>query len=250
MEMDHLVSSIEGFANWSHAEKIRFFAWMLHADGRERFIASDIRKCYATAHLAEPKNIHQQIAQLVKQQDLLEDSHGYRLARPVRDALAERHGQRATTVQIDKLLSELPARVPNLEARAFVSEAISCFRVGAFRAAIVMTWNLAYDHLCFFVADKHLAEFNRQWPLSFPREHQRANIQAMTKREDFAELKESQVIRICRAAGIITGDVCKVLEEKLTKRNSAAHPSDVIFTQIQVEAFIDELVRNVVLRLA
>jgi len=247
--MEQLISNIEDFAQWRHTEKIRFFAWTLHAKGRDRFIASDIRKCYETANLAEPVNIHQQIAQLVKQGDLLEDKQGYRLARHVRDALVERHGQRAITIQVDKLLSELPAHVPNLTARAFLAEAISCFRCGAFRAAIVMTWNLAFDHLCFFVVDKHLAEFNRQWPISFAREHQKATLQVIIKREDFAELKESQVIRICRAAGIITGDVFKVLEEKLTKRNSAAHPSDVVFTQLQAEAFIDDLVRNVVLRL-
>jgi hypothetical protein len=246
--MNDIVSNIEGFAEWPHAEKIRFFGWTLHADGKERFAASEIRAYYEAHHLSQPANIHQQLANLVQQHDVLKDSQGYRLAKHVRDALAARYGQRQSTVQVDKLLLELPARVPDLAARSFLDEAIRCFRCGAFRAAIVMTWNLAFDHLCLFIVKNHLAAFNRQWPLSYPRDHQRARIQAIAKREDFAELKESQVIQICRSAGIVTGDIFKVLDEKLDKRNSAAHPSDLVITSLQAEAFIDELVRNVVLR--
>ena len=73
---------------------------------------------------------------------------------------------------------------------------------------------------------------------------------AIAKIEDFAEeLRESEVIEICNSAGIITKDVHKILAEKLGKRNSAAHPSSVSIGQLQAEAFIDELVKNVVLKL-
>jgi hypothetical protein len=40
-----------------------------------------------------------------------------------------------------------------------------------------------------------------------------------------------------------------MLDEKLDKRNSAAHPSDLVFGQAQAEAFIDDIVQNVVLKL-
>ncbi len=68
----------------------------------------------------------------------------------------------------------------------------------------------------------------------------------MTKVEDFGEeFKESQVITIARDANIIINNVYKVLDEK-----PAAHPSDVIVGQLQADHFIDDLVKNVVLRLA
>ncbi|WP_224373186.1 hypothetical protein [Hyalangium versicolor] len=247
--MEQLVNSIAGFDQWTHAEKIRFFAWSLHSkDRKERFSVSDLRSRYEALNLSQPGNIHQLVAQLVQQRDLLKDSNGYRLEKGVRDSYEERYGQRPITVQVDKLLAELPAKVPDLAERAFLDEAIRCLRCGAFRAAIVMTWNLTFDHFCLFILKNHLAAFNAQWPLSFSKEHQKATIQAIGKREEFAELKESQVIQICRSAGIITGDIAKVLTEKLAKRNSAAHPSDVVVTQVQAEAFVDDLVRNVVLR--
>ena len=68
--------------------------------------------------------------------------------------------------------------------------------------------------------------------------------------DDFnEELKESQVLEICNSAGIITGNIHKILKEKLDRRNSAAHPSDVEIGQLQAEHFIDDLMRNVVLKI-
>jgi hypothetical protein len=93
---------------------------------------------------------------------------------------------------------------------------------GAFRAAMVMAWNLAYSHLCDFVL----------------------------KIDDFAdELKESEVIAICASARIITGDMQNVLNVGLRRRNTAAHPSRSHITQLQAEAHIEDLVQNFVLKI-
>ena len=46
--------------------------------------------------------------------------------------------------------------------RLFLSEAIKCYNVKAFRAAIIMAWNLAYDRLLhWIIADQQrLVAFN------------------------------------------------------------------------------------------
>jgi hypothetical protein len=82
-----------------------------------------------------------------KPKEVLRDPRGYLLETRIREPLEARFGQRAATTQVDKLLAELPTRIPNLVERDFLKEALICFRHKAFRAAIVMTWNLAYDHL-------------------------------------------------------------------------------------------------------
>jgi hypothetical protein len=72
----------------------------------------------------------------------------------------------------------------------------------------------------------------------------------ITRMSDFSdELKESETLEVCRTAGIITSDVYKILHQKLGIRNSAAHPSDIVIKQLQVEEFIDNLITNVVKRL-
>lgn len=68
--------------------------------------------------------------------------------------------------------------------------------------------------------------------------------------DDLAEkLKESQVIEICNSAGVFNSDVHRISGEKLGRRNSAAHPSNVAIGQLQAQNFIDDLVKNVVIKL-
>ncbi|MFT3687729.1 hypothetical protein [Paenirhodobacter sp.] len=61
-------------------------------------------------------------------------------------------------VAVSKLLSDLPAKAPNDAERDFRNEAISCYKVKAYRSAIVMAWNLTCDHLTsWLLADAHEA---------------------------------------------------------------------------------------------
>ncbi len=113
-----------------------------------------------------------------------------------------------------------------------------------------MAWNLAYDHLCHHVLNKHLTAFNAQWPLSYPKKYANARIKAVRTRDDFGELQESEMIQICRSANIISNDVYKILNEKLGKRNTYAHPSTVTVVPHTAEEVILDLVNNVVLKLA
>jgi hypothetical protein len=252
MELNDIVSVIPNFSSWNHADKIRFFAWYLQSKkGRDRFQASDISVCYDKLKIEKPSSISPFLAQMEKRkpQEVLRNGQGYSLERRVRDKLESKYGQRSATVQADKLLLSLPEKIPDLAERTFLNEAIICFRHKAFRAAIVMTWNLAYHHLCDHILRNRLSDFNREWPVQFAKKHAQARTSAISVHDDFAELKESEVLQICRAANIITQDMNKVLKEKLDKRNSAAHPSSVVITPHTTEEYIIDLVTNVVLKL-
>jgi hypothetical protein len=248
VELRAIVSSIAGFADRTHADKIRFFAWFLHTHrGMKYFMPHDISKCYDEISLALPSSVSPFLTQMEKKspKEVIKKTAGYCLENRVRSRLDERYGVREATVVIDVLLSELPSRISVLAEQAYLNEALCCFRHRAFRAAIVMAWNLAYDHLCNFVLSAHLADFNRQLPRTFPK----ADISVVNKREDFAELKESQVLQVCRSASIVSNSLHKVLKEKLDRRNIAAHPSGIETTQLTAEEFIRDLIDNVVMKL-
>lgn len=110
-----------------------------------------------------------------------------------------------------------------------------------------MAWNLAYDHLCGYVlnSSSRLANFNSQLLRSFPK----ARVSAVNNRDDLSDLKESEVLQVCRSANIITTDLLKILKEKLDKRNTAAHPSTVDIAPHTAEEYIIDLIPNVVLKL-
>ena len=251
-ELEQLVESIENFDGWGHGEKLKFFAWYIHAQKRrDRFDPAALRSCYEEVGIEKPTNINPYIATLErkKPKDILRDDKGLYLPKHVKDNFEQRYGKRESTVLITNLLTNLPQQVPDLAQRTFLDEALTCFRHEAFRAAMVMAWNLAYHHLCDFVLKNKLAVFNQRWPLNYPGQHKNAQKQ-IAKMEDFAdELKESEVIAICASARIVTGDMQKVLNVGLHRRNIAAHPSSSTITPLQAEAHIEDLVLNFVLKL-
>ena len=248
MQLQDIVSSITDFSAWSHVQKIRFFAWHLHSyRNQERFNQADIRACYDELYLDKPSNVSPYLAQLRdrKPKEVVQDKRGYYLVRQVREQFELEYGQRQTSIQVEQLLLELPDKVSDLAEQVFLQEAIACFRCGAFRAAIVMSWNLAFDHLCNYVMKSHLTAFNTQLPIKYPR----SRITAIATRDDFSELKEFEVIEICKSARIISGNLQKIMQEKLKRRNIAAHPSSEVILRFQAEDFITDLVNNVVLKL-
>lgn len=252
MTLAELARDIPNLAAWNHVERIKLFAWYLHTQKKQDYFqAPDIKGCYEKLHLDPPSSISPFLASMErkKPKELLKRPEGFKLEMRVREALDRKFGTRQITVQVTDLLANLPIAVPNLAERTFLDESLVCLKYGAFRAAIVMAWNLAYHHLCDHVLKKELANFNSHWPLVFQGHHKKS-VKTISKMEDFGdELKESEVLEICNSAGIISKDIHKILKAKLDRRNSAAHPSSVKIHQLQAEEFIDDIVKNVVLTL-
>ena len=253
VSLTDVVGSVPGFASWSHADKIRYFGWFLVAhEKRDRFNSTDIGKCYDQLRMAPPASISPFLNQMEKAKPkplVLRDSRGFYLEHSLFEVLNAKYGERKITIQVTQMLMELPSKVPDVAEREFLNEALICYREGAFRAAIVMAWNLAFDHLLNFILKHHLVAFNKQWPISLSTRNQKARVQAVSTRDDFGELKESEILLICKSAAIVTPGLYDILDEKLGRRNNAAHPSTIVISQIQAEGVIDDLVNNVVLKL-
>jgi hypothetical protein len=185
---------------------------------------------------------------MVEYKDVMKVSGGFKLERSPRIELDKRYGVHHSVVAVDKILSELPAKVPSVEERAFLQEALTCYRSQAFRACIVMTWNLAYAHLLDWILNdpSRLATFNAAVAKRYPKK----TGLTISKYDDFTdELKEREVIEICSSGSIINSSVFKIMKDKLDRRNIVAHPSNVIVVQHQADDTVSELVNNVVLAL-
>jgi hypothetical protein len=248
--LENLIDQIENFSQFSDADKIRFFAWYLNSKlGKEFFVSSDIRDCFDQLKLKRPSNINPFLNSMTnsKTPTLLKNKVGYYLEKRIRDQYEEKYGKRITTIKVDRILSDLPTLITSPSEKIFLEEAINCYKAKAFRAAIVMTWILVYDHLCNYILDNSIVlnDFNNQLPKSFPK----ARIRTIIRKDDFSELKESEVLQVCRSANIISNDLNKILKEKLDKRNSAAHPSTITIFPHTTEEFIIDIINNVLLKL-
>jgi hypothetical protein len=141
-------------------------------------------------------------------------------------------------------LEKLVGRLSDTAERRFLAEALACVQVGAKRAAVVMVWLLAVDHLQRYVLAHRLTEFNQA--LAKRTDHKGLQISTI---DDFTEIRnEHSLIEVLRAAHVITNDVRKILDEKLGFRNSCAHPADIEIPDAKVASSIEDLVENVVLK--
>ena len=242
-DLPEFVSRITGFRGKSFTLKVEIFGWYLHENGgKAKFGPSDLLRCFEAAHESKPSNIHSIVHRLSTDRParLLKDGQGYRLAAAVRDQVGRMVGRKPPAPVHSLLIGLLPS-VTNKAQQSFLDETIACCTGHAYRAAIVMGWNLAYSHLCDRIFDDHLLVFNTSRLKTHPK------LPEVVKRTDFQEYGERQVIDVCRTSGIVDKSIYKILQERLDRRNIAAHPSAVVFTSSQAEDLITDLVNNVLL---
>jgi hypothetical protein len=250
MELSEFTALVANFAKLSQTDQILHFAWYLHVHRKKDVIdQASVRSCFKERHMDEP-NLSLLFKRLIDRRPkvVLETGSGFRLEGKIRGVFDTKYGQHETTIVVSQLLNDLIGKVPDQAEQLFLSEAIKCYKVKAFRAAIVMMWNLAYDHLLNWVVSDaaRLAAFNAKILARIGLK--RGTGFVIAKREDFEELKESEVIEICNNAGLFaSSNTKKILETYLTRRNMAAHPSLVTILAPQADDTITSLVTNILL---
>jgi hypothetical protein len=251
MTLADLPRSIPDYATLKEIDVIKLIIWWAHTYGQREHVSNEyLRSCYATLGRAVPDGGFSSFFRSLeerKPKQLIKSREGYKLEHRISDGLTEKYGKRDATVHVEKILTDLPSKLAKPDERTYLEETLICIRHKAFRAAVVMAWNLAYDHFCYWIlADAtRLAAFNATSPKRFAG----MKYPAVTDRDNFTDMKESHVIAIASAADLISKNVTRVLDEKLTRRNMAAHPSDVSTLQGTAEEVIRDLVENVVLKL-
>src|SRR5271165_6637755 len=234
MQLAELKQVIPDLGDKSHYDKIKIFGWWLHVhQSKPSFTGADISKCYSNLHFSAPSSFGAYIKQLVGKKELLTAGSGrYKLENKIRERLDAAYGKPEITIKVTGLLAGLADTIPDIAERAYYKEALICYKYGSPRAAVVMTWNIAFSHLCDHVLAKRLNDFNARWLLAHPNTHKK------------------EVLTICRDAGIISKNIYNIMHAALGKRNAAAHPNAIIIDSVQADAFISDLIKNVVQKIA
>lgn len=248
-EINEFADTVAGFYKKSSVDQLLAFAWFLEAiQGRSDFDGAKLRECFRSAGIDSP-DMSTYLSRLVKKRppQLVKVGKSYRLTGTVRRSLDQKYNKQPAAIAVSKLLADLPKSVPNIAERDFLKEALDCYKVRAYRASIVMVWNLAYDHIVeWILADQgRVDKLNAGIQKRFPKKNL-----TIVDRDDFEELKESELIDACRTARLFNKNIVEILVAKLKRRNSAAHPSTIVVTQAQADDSITDLVNNVVLALS
>lgn len=224
---------------------VGFFMYFIIVErGKESATAKDIAECFDQCDLKTPTRLRQILSEGTtrKSPRYIKSSIGYRLHRTVTDIISSQLGSRRVVQQTSAELRSLERFFPDGPKKKFLTEAVDCFEAGANRAAIVMTWILAIDHLYDYILSHKLNEFNAALAANPPGK----KLTKINIKDDFSDLKEVKFIELCRAGNIISNDVRKILDDSLGVRNTSAHPSGVEVTRSKAISVIEDLVINVV----
>ncbi len=149
-----------------------------------------------------------------------------------------------TTAVSERLRDLAGAAVLNDAQQRLLEETILCLECGAYRAAVVMGWNLAYDVIRRWVFANKLDPFNQQLTTQYQDRNGKPTYTPIQKYEDFSAGKPSErtVIDTCYFAGIIGEKLRDELRQCLRRRNEYAHASTRSPTAQQANAYIDDLI--------
>jgi hypothetical protein len=148
--------------------------------------------------------------------------------------------RRPTRVVLATQLASLIGALPIGPRREYLQEALGCFESRFHRAAIVLTWCVAYDAIRAWFFANQTAAFNRimsTWKRP-------KTIEAIT---DFDELTERAVLDTAKEAKVVTREQHKALVSLLDRRNSYAHPTGRAISDAAAEAFVEDAVQEVVM---
>jgi hypothetical protein len=163
---------------------------------------------------------------------------GYVLERAYAAVLKSTHLGRPTTLHLATSLRGTLSAVRDPAVQSYLQEGIAAFEHGHKRAALILTWCVAYGIFRDWLFRNHLAAFNTAtaaWKKPV----------TIAKLDDFQDLTESTVIDTARTAGSLSKEQHKTLKQLLDQRNSFAHPTTKPITASIVEAYIDTVIREV-----
>lgn len=243
-ELESFVKSVSGFDLLESKDQILWLCFYLQKVNGS-FTASQVFDCIEKLGTRRMARLPQFLSEKTKGKNalMIKVNTGYAIERKHFAALESKLGTVPKVKEVSSSLEALAGKITDLYERQFLEEALICYRAGAGRGAILMLWELTFYHLQKHIFDAHLAEFN----VAIVAKNLKG-VKTISTLDDFAEIKESLVIEFAKSAGIISGDTRKILDEKLGIRNSASHPSRIVFDIHKVTEFALDLMNNVVLK--
>ncbi len=136
-------------------------------------------------------------------------------------------------------LTSLTAKIQDADVRDYIAESVKCLECGALRACVVFLWVGAIRSVQQKILTHALVDVNNAFKSHDPKA---INIKSI---DDFAYMKESNVLLVAQDLGIIDKGQRQRLEEALDLRNTCGHPGKYKPGPKKVEAFVEDIIKTV-----
>ena len=196
-EIDDFVSCVPSLQELQSYELVEYFIYFLTViNGKPCVKTPEIEECFRKAHLPAYPHISQYLSRKSSNKAgqtpiFIRDTEGYCLTRFKKDELDKKISAEPAKRETSKALSELLDNLVVGSERDFLKEAIDCYEIGAYRAAIIMEWILSLDHLYEYILAHKLADFNAELTKI---KDKRIKVNVIASKDDFCDIPESKFI--------------------------------------------------------
>lgn len=247
MDLETFISEIPDVSHKKSAELIDYFVYYLTIICSESFAtASQVEKCFEETRLSKYSNISSYLIRHSKRGEnckFIKTKNGYQLLRTHQVEMQKTLHSGPAKLETSHLLRGLSSKLTDNYEKEFLQEVVDCYEIGARRASITMMWILTINHLFIYVLKHKSSEFNL---ILASNTDKRVKVTNVANIDDFSDIPEGKFIEFLRGGKIISNDVRKILDTKLGIRNTSAHPSAVMISDVKATDFIIDLIDNVI----
>lgn len=241
--LESFLARVPTFSSMPAATQNELLIYLLQKDGKQTVTASEIDALRLQLKLSKSGTAVQLSVnsrfKKGRRPRFVKANRGYSLERGVVEELDKEYGQRPTAAAIKSDLAKHLAALSDAKLKEYLTEAINCFDSGYFRASIVMAWCAGYAILRAWLFTKHISALNTvmsSWKAP----------KNISKIEDLDELGERVVLDTARSASVLTKEQHKQLVALLDQRNSFAHPSGRKVAAPIAEAYLTQIIDEVI----
>ncbi len=242
--LDAAVRRAPNFSTWGHVDKIRFFCWHLQSNsGFGAVRPADVARCYDELKLKPPSSIGPFFDLLRRRQptEMSKEADGCRLEARVLEEFDVAYGRDTAPRASD--LEEIVESVADARRRKYLDETLVCFRAGAYRAAVVMAWNLARE-----VLREQLVATHAGRVAEAATDAARSGVAKESADDDLKELTDRQLLNACEQAAVISKSDRHRLTRRLDECDVAVKLSAAAIMPAVAEDLVRSALEDVVLR--
>lgn len=129
--------------------------------------------------------------------------------------------------------------------REYLSEAVDCYEVGAYRGAILMVWSAAIEHL-YETVEGHPHGFRIVEEANKARFGSSKTYHRIRKKNDLLYLNDKNFFFVCEDAGMFNRNARTLLQDRLDTRNRCGHPSRYVIGRGETVVFVEGLIKNII----
>lgn len=194
-------------------------------------------------------NIAQSLLMAAKDGQVAQLAGGWKILEPGLKAIEAHYKPEAAIIRESRhALRNHLNKISDAQRKSFVEEAIRSFDVGAYRAAVVLSWVGAAHILQEHIVANHLSAFNAAGvarAAKAPPKSAASKFVQIKSIKDFGQLGEAETLQLCADGGVLHKAEKKILQDRLDLRNQCGHPNPVQIAEHAVASHIELLMLNV-----